>query len=137
MKKRVIFICTHNAARSQMAEGLLRHFYGERFVAYSAGTQPTQVNPYAVAVMREIGVDISRHRAKSVHEFVNQEFDYVVTLCDRARQTCPFFPFGGSYFHRSFEDPSQVEGSEEDKLQEFRRIRDEIRRWLEESFGRS
>ena len=91
MKKKVLFICTHNSARSQMAEGILRTLYGDRYEAYSAGTQPTKVNPYAIKVMSEIGIDISNHRSKSAEEFRGKEFDYVVTVCDNVKEACPFF----------------------------------------------
>jgi arsenate reductase len=117
-----------------MAEGLLRHLYGEHYEAYSAGIQPTRVNPYAVAVMREIGIDIAHNTAKSVNEFVGLEFDYIVTVCDQAREACPFFPHGKNYLHHSFEDPSSAAGKEEDKLNKFRQIRNEIKKWLEKNF---
>lgn len=135
MKKRVLFLCTHNSARSQMAEGLLNHLFGDRYEAYSAGTNPSGVNPLAVEVMREIGIDISRQRSKSLEEFEGMEFDYVVTLCDGAKEECPYFP-GKRHIHRSFPDPSSFEGSYEEKLELFRRVRDDIRRWIEETFGK-
>jgi arsenate reductase len=134
-KKKVLFICTHNSARSQMAEGFLKAHYPDRYEAYSAGTEPSSVNPFAVRVMQEIGIDISHHRAKGVSEFLDREIDYVVTVCDHARQTCPFFPGGKEVIHRGFEDPAAFNGSEEEKLDLFRRVRDEIRGWIEETFG--
>ncbi len=134
-KKRVLFVCTHNSARSQMAEGLLRHLYGDRYEVYSAGIQPGKLNSYAVAVMKEIGIDISSHRAKSVREFLGQRFDYVVTVCDKAKEQCPFFPGGVKYLHKGFEDPASYEGPHELKLEVFRRVRDEIKKWIEETFG--
>jgi arsenate reductase len=134
-KKTVLFICTHNSARSQMAEGLLGHMFGERFDVQSAGTQPAEVQPNAVRVMKEIGIDISGHRAKSLKEFMDKPIDHVVTVCDRAKGTCPFFPGGGDYVHKSFDDPSRFGGSEEDVLGFYRRVRDEIKAWLEEEFG--
>ena len=128
--KRVLFMCTGNSARSQMAEGLLRHDAGDRFEVRSAGTAPTRVRPEAVQVMKEVGIDISRHRSKSVDEFAEQEFDYVLTVCDHARETCPIFPGHTNRLHHSFEDPAFVEGSEEERLWIFRRVRDEIRSYL-------
>ncbi|HSP69917.1 MAG TPA: arsenate reductase ArsC [Bryobacteraceae bacterium] len=129
-KTRVLILCTGNSARSQMAEGLLRHDAGERFEVFSAGTHPTRVRPEAIAVMRELGIDISAHRSKSVDEFVGQPFDYVLTVCDHARENCPVFPGKTVTIHRNFEDPAALEGSEEQRLALFRRVRDEIRRYL-------
>jgi arsenate reductase len=114
-----------------MAEGLLNMFHGDHYEAWSAGTEPSEVNPYAVKVMAEIGVDISNHRSKNVEEFVSQPFDYVVTVCDHANETCPFFPGGKERIHKGFEDPASVEG-EAEKLRAFRRTRDEIKGWLAE-----
>ncbi|MFA5103316.1 MAG: arsenate reductase ArsC [Candidatus Thermoplasmatota archaeon] len=125
-KHQVLFLCTHNAARSQIAEGLLRALYGDQYEAYSAGVQPTQVDPAAISVMKEIGIDISAYRSKSIHEFQGTAFDYVVTVCDPAKEVCPFFP-GKILIHRSFQDPK--------KYQEFQRIRDEIKHWIIETFG--
>ncbi|MDY6966779.1 MAG: arsenate reductase ArsC [Halobacteriota archaeon] len=135
MKKKVLFICTHNSARSQMAEGLLRHLYGDRYEVYSAGTEPSSVNPHAVKVMEEIGIDISTHRSKSVNELINNNFDFIVTVCDTAKETCPFFPGGGEKIHKSFEDPSGFLGTEDEIIAGFRRVRDEIRGWIVEAFG--
>ncbi|HVP45074.1 MAG TPA: arsenate reductase ArsC [Bryobacteraceae bacterium] len=126
-KKRVLILCTGNSARSQMAEGLLRHDAGNRFEVFSAGTKPTHVRPEAIAVMQELGIDISGHRSKSVDEFAGQHFDYVVTVCDHARDSCPVFPAATTRIHWSFEDPAAVEGSEERRLAAFRRVRDELR----------
>jgi arsenate reductase len=134
-KKRVLFLCTHNASRSQMAEGLLNSVYGDRYEAYSAGTEPSRISPYAVDVMQEVGVDISANRSKNVSEFLDKEFDYVVTLCDSAADSCPFFPGGGKYIHRSFSDPSSFRGSRTVILAGVRKIRDEIRKWIKEEFG--
>ena len=133
-KKRVLFICTHNSARSHMAEGLLKALYGGRYEARSAGTEPSRVNPFAVKVMEEIGIDISDHRSKNVKSFVDQAFDVVITVCGHAKETCPFFPGGKKRIHRGFEDPSSFEGSEEETLAAFRRVRDEIREWIEKEF---
>lgn len=133
-KKKVLFICTHNSARSQMAEGFLNHLYGNDYEAYSAGTEPSEVHSFAITVMREVGIDISHHSSKSAVPFLDQDMDYVVTVCDRARQTCPFFPGGKKILHKSFEDPSQIKGSQEEALETFRRVRDEIKTWIEETF---
>lgn len=129
-KKRVLILCTGNSARSQMAEGLLRHDAGDRFEAFSAGTRPSRVRPEAIAVMRELGIDISGHRSKSVDEFAGQSFDYVLTVCDNARESCPVFPVKTATIHRSFEDPAAREGSEAERLALFRRVRDEMRQYL-------
>jgi len=127
IKPRVLFVCTENACRSQMAEGLLRHEAGAAFEVFSAGTKPTQVRPEAVAVMREAGIDISGHRSKSVDEFEGQDFDYVITVCDNAKQSCPIYPEKTKRIHWSIEDPAAVQGSEAERLAAFRRIRDELR----------
>jgi arsenate reductase len=126
MKPRVLILCTGNSARSQMAEGLLRHEGGERFEVFSAGTRPSHVRPEAIAVMAEIGLDISGHRSKSVDEFVGQDLDFVITVCDNAKETCPVFPGAVKRLHWPFEDPAAVEGSEEVRKAAFRRIRDRI-----------
>ncbi|MCS7202360.1 MAG: arsenate reductase ArsC [Dictyoglomus sp.] len=132
--KKVLFICTHNSARSQMAEGLMNALYKDKFLAFSAGTDPKGVNPLAIEVMKEIGIDISHHRSKSIEEFRGESFDYVVTVCDSAKEKCPFFPGGKKYIHKGFMDPSSFEGSYEEKLEIFRKVRDEIKKWLEEYF---
>jgi arsenate reductase len=132
MKKRVLILCTGNSARSQMAEGLLRHDSGERFEVESAGTKPGQVRPEAIAVMKEIGIDISKHRSKSVDEFSGESFDYVLTVCDSARDTCPVYPGHANRLHHSFDDPAALKGSEEERLVMFRRVRDEIRDYLKQ-----
>ena len=126
-KKRVLFLCTGNSCRSQMAEGFLRHMAGDRFEAFSAGVKPTQVNPLAIKVMAEAGIDISKHRSKSAMEFIGQKFDFVVTVCDNAKQTCPIFPGKYEKIHWDLEDPAEAQGSEEERLAFFRRIRDEIK----------
>lgn len=135
IKKKVLFICTHNSARSQIAESLLNALYGDRYDAHSAGTEPTQVNPYAVRVMAEIGIDISKNRAKSIEEFRGKEFDYVITLCDTAKEMCPFFPTSGKYLHKGFDDPSQFVGTDDSILSHFRVLRNQIRDWIEITFG--
>lgn len=123
-KKKVLFICTHNSARSQMAEALLRALFPHRYDAYSAGAEPSGVNPYAVRVMVEIGIDISSHHSKSVDEFLGMELDCVVTLCDQAKQTYPFFPGGKQPIHKGFEDPAAFSGGVEEKMAVFRRVRE-------------
>ena len=133
-KQRVLILCTGNSARSQMAEGLLRHDAGNRFEVFSAGTKPTRVRPEAIAVMQELGIDISGHRSKSVDEFAGQDFDCVVTVCDNAKASCPIFPGSTKQIHWSFEDPAAVEGSHEHRLAAFRRVRDELRERLRELF---
>lgn len=135
IKKNVLFICTHNSARSQMAEGMMNSMHGDRYMAFSAGTEPSRVNPFAVRVMLELGIDISGHRAKSVQEFTEQKFDYVITVCDNAKEACPFFPGGKKILHKSFEDPASSPGSDDEKMAVFRRVRDEIRDWLDREFG--
>ena len=128
--QRVLILCTGNSARSQMAEGLLRHLAGGRFEVYSAGTKPTSVRPEAIAVLKEIGIDISGHRSKHVDEFATKAFDYVLTVCDNAAQSCPIYPGHAHRMHHSFEDPASVSGSEEDRMAAFRRVRDAIRDYL-------
>jgi len=132
---KVLFVCTNNSARSQMAEGLLRALLGGEYEALSAGIQPTAVHPLAIRVMREDGIDISGQISKDVSQFVDQEIDIVVTVCDRAREACPFFPYGKKFLHQSFADPAAGTGGEENQLEAFRRARDEIRAWIEAQFG--
>ena len=129
-KQRVLILCTGNSARSQMAEGLLRHDAGERFEVQSAGTKPGTVRPEAIAAMHELGIDISGHRSKSVAEFEGRKFDYVITVCDSARESCPVFFGEATLLHRSFDDPAALNGSEEEQLALFRRVRDELRSYL-------
>lgn len=130
VKRRILFVCTHNSSRSQMAEGLLRTLRGDRYEAFSAGSEPTQVHPGAVAAMAEIGIDIRSHRAKGLAEFKGEAFDEVVTLCGRAQETCPVLPGTGRRRHQGFEDPAAVAGTEAEILSGFRRVRDEIREWI-------
>ena len=125
-KRRVLFLCTHNSARSQMAEGFLRYLAGDRFDVESAGTEETRVNPLAVLVMGEVGVDLSGHRSKTLDRFLDQAWDHVITVCDHANERCPVFARGPARLHWSFEDPSCATGAEEERLAVFRRIRDEI-----------
>ena len=129
-KRRVLILCTANSARSQMAEGLLRHDAGDRFDVASAGTHPSTVRPEAIAVMREIGIDISQHRSKSVDEFADATFDLVLTVCDSARETCPVYPGHATRRHRAFTDPALAGGSDAVRLAAFRAVRDELREWL-------
>lgn len=129
-RKRVLVLCTGNSARSQMAEGLLRHDAGDRFEVQSAGTKPSPVRPEAVAAMRELGIDIRGHRSKHVDEFEGQQFDYVITVCDNARESCPVFFGPAKKLHHNFEDPAALRGSEEQRLALFRRVRDELRAYL-------
>ena len=126
-RKKLLFVCTGNSARSQMAEGLLRHIAGDRFEAFSAGTRPTDIRPEAMRVMDEIGIDISGQYPKFVDKFIGQNFDYVVTVCDNANESCPLFPGRAERLHWSFQDPAAVQGSEIERLSAFRKIRDEIR----------
>jgi len=118
-----------------MAEAFVNTLYSDQYEAYSAGIQPSQVNSYAVKVMAEIGIDISGNCSKSVEEFREMTFDYVVTVCDHARETCPFFPGGKTFIHKGFEDLSKVSGTEDEILTKMRKIRDEIKEWVEETFG--
>jgi arsenate reductase len=129
-KQSALILCTGNSARSQMAEALLRHDAGDRFEVASAGTRPSIVRAEAIAVMRELGIDISGHRAKHVEEFDGKRFDYVISICDNAQESCPVFSHAGQRLHRSFEDPAGLEGSEEERLALFRRVRDELRNYL-------
>jgi arsenate reductase len=133
-KQSVLFLCTHNSARSQMAEGLLNHLRGDRYQAYSAGSEPGTVHPLAVKVMAEIGIDISAHRSKHGREFVGRELDLVVTVCDNARESCPIFPGARVVEYESFPDPAAVVGSEEEKLAAFRTGRNAIMKWIEKRF---
>lgn len=126
-KERVLILCTGNSARSQMAEGILRHIAGDRFEVESAGTAPSHVRPEAIEALSEIGIDISSHRSKSVDEFSSQPFDHIITVCDNAKESCPVFPGRANRIHWSFEDPAAVNGTETEQLDAFRRIRDEIR----------
>ena len=119
-----------------MAEALLNKLYGDKYEAYSAGVEPREINPYAIKAMAEVGIDISKQRSKSIKEFLGQKFDYVVTVCNYARENCPFFP-GEKIIHKSFEDPAEVEGSEEEIMERVRHVRDEIKKWIEMTFGKA
>ena len=135
MKKRILFLCTHNSCRSQMAEALANHFLANHCQAYSAGTEATRVNPLAIRVLAELGIDTSLLRSKTMDEFAGQVFDHVVTLCGDANEKCPLFFGGVERVHRGFKDPSRLKGSEEEVLPEFRRVRDEIKNWIIYYFG--
>ncbi len=130
-KQRVLFLCTHNSARSQMAEGLLRDLAGDRFDAYSAGTEATHVRPLAVRAMAEIGIDISRQESKTLDRYLDQPFDAVITVCDAANETCPVFLGAKRRLHWSFPDPSRATGTEEEQLEVYRAVRDDIRTRIE------
>jgi arsenate reductase len=125
-KQKVLILCTGNSARSQMAEGLLRHLAADRLSVASAGVAPSQVRPEAIEAMREIGIDISEQRSKSVDEFTGEEFDYVITVCDNANEQCPVFPRKTKRIHWSFEDPAAVTGEWDQRLEAFRKVRDQI-----------
>jgi arsenate reductase (thioredoxin) len=127
MRQKVLFLCTHNSCRSQMAEGIVNHDLGGRFQAHSAGTMATSVNPMAIRVLAEIGIDISQHHSKTLDQFAGESFDHVITLCGSANEQCPLFFGGVRRVHIGFDDPSQGTGSPEEMLAEFRRVRDEIR----------
>ena len=151
-KTKVLFLCTHNSARSQMAEGLIRHFYGERYEVFSAGSSPTQVHPLAIKVMAEIGIDISSQTSKSIEAFRNKDIDVVVTVCiNSAKEICPFcskpltgdrpeiirmtLPGARNYIHHGFGDPSEVDGSDDERIASFRRTRDDIKEWILDYFA--
>lgn len=130
MKQRILFLCTHNSCRSQMAEALCNHFLGDQCQAFSAGTQATRVNPLAASVLAELGIDTSHLRSKTLDEFQGQHFDHVITLCGDANETCPLFIGGVERIHHGFDDPSRLVGNAEQVLPEFRRVRDEIKNWI-------
>jgi arsenate reductase len=125
-KQRVLFLCTHNSARSQMAEGLLRYLAGDRFEAYSAGTEATHVRPLAIRAMAELGIDISQQDSKTLDRYLGEPFDAVITVCDQAAEACPVFPGAKSRLHWSFPDPSKATGSEEQQLAVYRQVRNDI-----------
>jgi arsenate reductase len=131
MKRRVLFICTHNSARSQMAEGLLRHLGNDRFEVFSAGTEATFVRPMAIKAMAELGIDISRQQSKTLDRYLDEPFDDVITVCDTAAEACPVFPGAARRLHWSFKDPSKATGSESEQLKVYRQVRDLIRSRIE------
>ena len=130
MKKRVLFLCTANSCRSQMAEGIVNHFLGDKIEAFSAGTEATYVNPTAIEVMKEIGIDISNHQSKNLTAFDGQSFDYVITLCGNANETCPLYIGGAKKTHIGFNDPAKATGTQDEILKKFHRVRDEIKEKL-------
>lgn len=133
-KKKILILCTGNSARSQMAESLLRHITQNEYDVYSAGTKPSTVRPEAIKVLAEIGIDISQNRSKSVDEFANEKIDYVLTVCDNAKGTCPYFPAKTKVIHHSFDDPPAIgEADEETTLKIFRQVRDEIEKYLRQA----
>ncbi len=134
MSEKILILCTGNSARSQMAEGLLTHICSGKYVVVSAGTKPGIVRPEAIEVLREIGIDISNNRSKSVDEFVNKEMDFVLTVCNNAQENCPYFPAKTKMIHHSFDDPAEIEGDEATRLSAFRKVRDEIKKYLENDF---
>ncbi len=127
MKKKVLLLCTHNSCRSQMAEGIVNQYLGDSFQAFSAGTEKTRVNPLAIRILAEIGIDISGHYSKTIDEFNGQAFDHVITLCGSANEQCPLFFGGVKRVHIGFDDPSRTTGTEEEIMADFRRVRDEIK----------
>ncbi|MDQ3748812.1 MAG: arsenate reductase ArsC [Acidobacteriota bacterium] len=133
-KKKILILCTGNSARSQMAEGLLKHICQNKFEIFSAGTKPSIVRSEAIKVLAEINIDISKNHSKSVDEFANQDVDYVLTVCDNAKENCPYFPAQTKFIHHSFADPAEVEGNEETRLSVFRRVRDQIHEYLTGNF---
>lgn len=133
-KKKVLFLCTGNSCRSQMAEGLLRHLCGDEHEAFSVGTNPKPVHPFAVRVMAEAGIDISHHHSKSVEEYAKEFFDVVITVCDNAKETCPVFPDNITTLHWSFMDPARAQGTQEEILKVFRNVRDKIHEKIKEHF---
>lgn len=132
--KKVLVLCTGNSARSQMAEGLLKHITQDRYEVHSAGTKPSIVRSEAIKVLKEIGMDISNNRSKSVEEFAEQEIDYVLTVCDNSKENCPYFPAKTEFIHHSFNDPAEIEGDEETRIAAFRQVRDQIKKYLENDF---
>ena len=130
-KTKVLFLCTHNSARSQMAEGLLRHLAGNRFEVMSAGTEATHVRPLAVRAMDGLGIDISKQESETLDRYLGDTFDYVITVCDDANEACPVFPGAKRRLHWSFEDPAQATGSKQERLRVFQSVRDEIRERIE------
>lgn len=133
MKKTVLFVCKNNSGRSQMAEGLLNHYYGEYYEAHSAGSSPSKINPLTIEVLAENDIDISRNQSKSLNKFQGMDFDYVVTLCDEG--SCPVFLGGKNFIHHSFKDPREFTGSKDDKLILFRQLREEMKEWIINEFG--
>ncbi len=133
-KEKILFVCTHNSARSQMAEGLIKALYPDHYEAFSGGIEPSDINPFIIKAMAELSIDISGQYAKNVSAFADEKFDFVVTVCDQAQASCPFFPGAKTYLHKSFPDPSEFQGTEEEILEQVREVRDEIKDWIEKTF---
>lgn len=133
-RMKILFICTHNSARSQMAEGIVNSMFGDSFEAFSAGTNPSSVNPYAISAMKDIGIDIGNNTSKSVDQFVDYNLDYTITVCDSAKESCPVFRGAKKVLHKDFNDPSSKTGNSEEILEEFKSVRDQIITWFEEEF---
>ena len=132
--KTVLFLCTHNSARSQLAEALLNHFYGEQYQGFSAGSTPRGVHSLTLKVLEELGINTKALRSKSIEEFIGKKINVVVTVCDNAKESCPVLPGADKYLHRNFQDPSAIHGTNLQKLAAFRSARDEIKRWLDVTF---
>ncbi len=131
-KKSILVLCTGNSARSQMAEGLMKHICQNKYNVFSAGTKPGVVRPEAIAALAELNIDISGNRSKSIDEFADEKIDFILTVCDNAKESCPYFPAQTEVIHHSFDDPAEVAGDEETRLNAFRKVRDEIRDYLPE-----
>jgi len=131
-KRTILFMCTHNSSRSQMAEGLVNHFHRARWEASSAGTSATKVHPYAVMVMKEVGIDISKQVSKDANKMFGKHFDIIATLCSEAEDECPFFIEGDEYVHKSFPDPTEAKGGEDQLIKVFRKTRDDLKAWIDE-----
>lgn len=134
--RKILVLCTGNSCRSQIAEGYLRHFAGEKTQVYSAGVETHGVNPRAIAVMQEDGIDLSKHTSNNIDEYANIDFDYVITVCDNAKERCPFFPTRAIKFHQNFADPAKTEGTETEIMNEFRRVRDLIKNFCKDFMDR-
>jgi len=131
MRKKILVLCTGNSCRSQIAEGYLRHFAGNRAAIYSAGIETHGVNPKAIAIMKEDGIDLSAHTSNNMDEYFEVDFDFVITVCDNAKENCPFFPTKAKKFHHNFPDPAKATGNENEVLQEFRNVREMIKKYCE------
>jgi arsenate reductase len=134
-KKKILFLCTHNVARSQMAEGFVNALHSDRYEAFSAGTYPTEVHLCAIAVMAEVAIDISAQRAKPLDEYLDASFDYVVTMCADAQKNCPIFPGRAEYLHHTLVNPGSIPAPDNDRCASGRHVRDQIKEWLRETFG--
>ena len=129
MKKKILVLCTGNSCRSQIAEGYLRYFAGDKADIYSAGVETHGVNPKAIATMKEDGIDMSKHTSNNIHEYKNIEFDFVITVCDNAKERCPFFPTKAKKFHHNFPDPAKAIGTDEEINEQFRKVREKIKKY--------